>query len=402
MSQTPPAAPALPLLALCLAAFSSLASMRACDSLLPVLADAFATTPGAAAQTVAAFALAYGVVQLLVAPLGDRFGRTRVMATACALAAAANAAVMAAPTLETMTVARVLAGAASGGIVPMALALIGDAVPFAQRQQTLARLMVATNMGLMAGIWLGGVLADAFGWRTVFAVLALAFGAVAVPLWRDAGRRVQPVGVSAGAGPGLGLARALAGFGQVLRIRWARWVLGLVFLEGALVFASVAFVPTFLHEQHGLSLGQAGAVMATYACAGLVYTPLAGWLVARLGSRGQAICGAVSIGSGAALLAVAQAWTWAIPGCMLAGFGFFMLHSTLQLHATQMAPTWRATAVSLFAICLFSGQSLGVALAAWAVDLGALRVVFTITAVSLPVLGVVFSRALARQGAASA
>jgi predicted MFS family arabinose efflux permease len=370
--------------------------MRACDPLLPLLADAFATTPGAAAQTVAAFALSYGIVQFLVGPLGDRFGRTRVMATACGLAACANVAVMLAPTLDAMTVARVLAGAASGGIVPMALALIGDAVPFTQRQQTLARLMVATNMGLMAGIWLGGVLADAFGWRTVFAALALAFATVAAPLWRDARRRTPPRRGVPAAGNGHAARQAFAGFVAVLRIRWARWVLALVFLEGALVFATVAFVPTFLHEQHGLSLGQAGAVMATYACAGLAYAPLAGRLVARLGSRGQAICGAGAIGCGAAVLAVAPAWAWAVPGCLLAGFGFFMLHSTLQLHATQMAPAQRASAISLFVVCLFSGQSLGVELASWAVDRGWLQAVFALTALSLPLLGAAFSRALAR------
>lgn len=403
LSQSPACvAPALPLLALCLAAFSSLASMRACDPLLPLLADAFTTTPGAAAQTVAAFALSYGVVQFLVGPMGDRFGRTRVMATACALAAAANVAVMLAPTLEAMTAARVLAGAASGGIVPMALALIGDTVPFAQRQQTLARLMVATNMGLMAGIWLGGVLAQAFGWRIVFATLALAFAIVAAPLWRDARLRAKPGGLAPRAGEGNAARQAFAGFDQVLRIRWARWVLALVFLEGALVFATVAFVPTFLHEQHGLSLGQAGAVMATYACAGLAYAPLAGRLVARLGSRGQAVWGAGAIGCGAGLLALAPGWAWAIPGCALTGFGFFMLHSTLQLHATQMAPAQRASAISLFVVCLFSGQSLGVELASWAVDRGGLQGVFAVTALALPVLGAVFSRALSRHAAGPA
>ena len=403
LSQAPDCrAPALPLLALCLAAFSSLASMRACDPLLPLLADAFTTTPGAAAQTVASFALSYGVVQFLVGPLGDRFGRTRVMATACALAAAANVAAMLAPTLAAMTVARVLAGAASGGIVPMALALIGDTVPFSQRQQTLARLMVATNMGLMAGIWLGGVLAQAFGWRTVFAALALAFALVAVPLWRDARLRAAPGGLVPGTGKGTPAQQAFARFAQVLRVRWARWVLALVFLEGALVFATVAFVPTFLHEQHGLSLGQAGAVMATYACGGLAYARLAGRLVARLGSSGQAVWGSGAIGCGAGLLALAPGWAWAVPGCVLTGFGFFMLHSTLQLHATQMAPAQRASAVSLFVICLFSGQSLGVELASWAVDRGGLQAVFAVTALCLPLLGAVFRWALSRHATAPA
>lgn len=395
-------AAALPLFVLCLAAFSSLASMRACDALLPMLADTFATTPGTAAQTVAGFAFAYGTVQFLVGPLGDRVGRLRVMAAACIAGAVANVGVLLASTLEAMTVARVLAGAASGGIVPMSLALIGDAVAFERRQQTLARLMLATHMGMIAGLWLGGMLAEALGWRAVFAALALGFAAVAVPLLRHASRAQPHPGAPVAGGRG-GLAGAFAGFAEVLRVRWARWVVVLVGLEGALVFATLAFVPTFLHDAFGLTLGQAGAVMALYAAAGLVYAPLAGRFAQRLGERGQALAGACAIGAAAALLAASRSWSWAVPACLLAGFGFFMLHSTLQLHATQMAPTRRATGISLFVISLFGGQALGVALAAWIVDHGSVRAVFLLTAVTVPLLGLAFRHGLARhaQGALS-
>ena len=47
--------------------------------------------------------------------------------------------------------------------------------------------------------------------------------------------------------------------------------------------------------------------------------------------------------------------------CALAGLGFFMMHNTLQVHATQMAPDSRGTGIAAFAVGLFSGQSTGVA-----------------------------------------
>src|SRR5690606_39574701 len=55
-----------------LAAFASMASMRWCDALLPALADEFSTTAGQSAQVVYAFTIAYGVMQLIYGPLGDR------------------------------------------------------------------------------------------------------------------------------------------------------------------------------------------------------------------------------------------------------------------------------------------------------------------------------------------
>lgn len=388
-----PAAPALPLLVVCLASFSSLAAMRACDPLLPVLADEFGTTTGAAAQTISAFTLAYGLTQFLYGPVSDRLGRTRVMAFACLACALANLAVAAAQGLGAATAARVLAGAASGGIVPISLALIGDAVAYERRQETLARLMLATNLGMMSGQWLGGMLADAVGWRAVFVCLSVAFAAVSVPLFADARRR-RAASVAAPA-PAPAPGGVLAGFAEVLRDPWARWILVITLLEGALVFSSMAFVPSFLHDTYGLSPGQAGAVMALYAGAGLVYTPLARPIIRRLGERGQALAGAFTIALGTTLLAASTSWGWAVPGCFLTGLGFFMLHSTLQTHATQMAPTRRATGVSLFVVCLFTGQAGGVALAAHAVDLASARWVFALTALALPLVGLAFRHGLA-------
>jgi predicted MFS family arabinose efflux permease len=72
-----------------------------------------------------------------------------------------------------------------------------------------------------------------------------------------------------------------------------------------------------------------------------------------------------------------------------------MLHNTLQLHATQMAPESRGAAVALFAFCLFSGQSTGVWLAAHVVDTVGTRPVFLLSAVGLPLLAIEFRRRLA-------
>ncbi|MEO8278670.1 MAG: MFS transporter, partial [Ideonella sp.] len=43
--------------------------------------------------------------------------------------------------------------------------------------------------------------------------------------------------------------------------------------------------------------------------------------------------------------------------------GFYMMHNTLQTHATQMAPERRGAAVAAFSACFFMGQSVGVGLA---------------------------------------
>ena len=65
-----------------LAAFASMAAMRVCDPMLVTLSQEFAVTTGDASAVVAAFAVAYGVLQLFYGPLGDRIGKLRVIAAA--------------------------------------------------------------------------------------------------------------------------------------------------------------------------------------------------------------------------------------------------------------------------------------------------------------------------------
>ena len=90
---------------------------------------------------------------------------------------------------------------------------------------------------------------------------------------------------------------------------------------------------------------------------------------------------------------------WAVPCLMAAGTGLYMLHNTLQVHATQMAPEARGAAVSLFALSLFTGQSAGVWISARIVDQFGTRPVFAVAALGLPLLALEFRRRLAARAA---
>ena len=68
------------------AGFASQAMVRVTDSLLPQIAADFATSVGAASIVVAAYAVSHGSIQLIIGPVGDRFGKYRTVAVMCALA----------------------------------------------------------------------------------------------------------------------------------------------------------------------------------------------------------------------------------------------------------------------------------------------------------------------------
>ena len=374
-----------------LAGFASMASMRMCDPMLVVLGQEFQVTTGEASRVVSAFAVAYGVLQLFYGPLGDRFGKLRVISLAVLACAVFSAITSMATDLNVLVAMRAFMGAAAAGIIPLAMAWIGDQVPYDRRQETLARLMGATVSGMMVGLWFGGFAAEHWGWRSAFAVMSAVFGVAALLLRKL--RSLSPNQVA----ETVGFLAYFSNTWQMLRIRRVRQVLTVVAIEGALVFGVMAFIPTHLHQQFDLSVVVAGSVMMLYGVGGLLYSQLARrWLVWLGGERGLVRTGAVSIVLGLLLLALAQQPVLGMLACFATGFGFYMLHNTLQVQATQMAPASRGTAVTLFACLLFFGQSSGVLAIAFSVDRGWLPYAFTAAACGVAALGVAVSRLVGR------
>src|SRR5262245_63429959 len=96
----------------------------------------------------------------------------------CLLVVALSALVCAVATSFSVLVAmRVAAGLMAGGVFPVAMALVGDLVPFNQRQVAIGRLLAVGLTGNLVGSSIAGVIGDLLGWRGVFAILGL-FGSI--------------------------------------------------------------------------------------------------------------------------------------------------------------------------------------------------------------------------------
>ena len=352
---------------LALTAFGSGLSMRVNDALLPELSREFGVALGTASQVIALFAIAYGVAQLFFGPLGDRHGKYRVIrwaAAACALTALACAL---APDFDMLRLARVAAGATAAAIIPLAMAWIGDVVRYERRQPVLARFLIGQIAGVSAGVWIGGLAADHGSWRQPYFAIAGLYGLASLALLAlerrlpaHARARRAPAGERGGV--------AVAAFAEVIGRRWARAVLLLVFLEGMCLFGPLAFVASHLHARFGLSLASAGGVVMLFGLGGIGFAVLSAPLVSRLGEDGLARWGGRGMGLALLLVGFAPAWGWTLAGCLLLGVAFYMLHNTLQVHATQMAPDRRGAAVAAFSACFFLGQFAGVSLAGLAVE----------------------------------
>jgi len=377
--------------ALSVAAFASAASMRVADSLLPEMAVEFATTPGAVATSViTTFTVAYGAIQIAFGPIGDRFGKVRTIAVASLLSALAQIGCVLAATADQLSLARIVAGAAAGGVIPLCLAWIGDVVSFENRQRVLARFLLGQILGLASGQALGGWIGDAFGWRASFLMLGGLFflGGIA-PL---IALKLQPASMTGATGPA-GRVRPL----EALSRPHVRMVISTVFLEGAAMYGAFSYIGTDLQLRYGVSVAAAGSLLTAFALGALGYAIAVGRLVSIMSRARIAILGSIALAVGFALIALVPLLSVALAALVILGFGFYMLHNSLQTEATQMIPEARGTALAMFASMLFIGQAAGVALAGPFFDRVGGPPLYLAAAFMLPIIAARFARALARR-----
>ncbi|MBN9449635.1 MAG: MFS transporter, partial [Bosea sp.] len=152
-AQPQPAPGSLKALILVLGAcgFASTFTMRILDPLVPTLASEFTRSVPQVAAIATAFSFAYAVGQPFLGPVADSFGKLRTISTCLLLLATLSAAAAFAWSFDALTIMRTAAGIVAGGVIPAAMAAIGDRAPMAERQVQLGRFLVLMIVGQMAG-----------------------------------------------------------------------------------------------------------------------------------------------------------------------------------------------------------------------------------------------------------
>ena len=335
-------------------------------------------------------------MQLVIGPFGDRLGKYLCIAIAAAISALMVLACGLAPTLPLLVAARLGSGLATGWMVPLALAFIGDVIPYERRQQVIGTFLSGQILGQMFGQAAGGVLGDYFGWRTVFFLLAGMLAIATIGLFHELLRNpvTHPSRAPVRQGGGF-----VADNKAVLRSPWSRTLIALAFVEAASIFGAFAFVGADLHIRFGESFTVVGLFVGFFALGGLSYSLSVRALVKRLGPAGLASSGGMVLAVAFVILAV-EPVAWLAPIAIFGvGLGFYMLHNTLQTNATQMTPEARGTAVGLFSAGLYLGQTAGSAVGGFVFDRFTAVPVFLGAALILLLTGLYFSRQLKQRAA---
>jgi predicted MFS family arabinose efflux permease len=344
---------------LALAGFNAGISHRCVEPMLPQLAEDFGASVSAASVVMTTYAFAYAASLLLQGPLGDRYGKLRVVTWGMGLAGVASIGCALGWDLSSLAAMRLATGLFASASVALGMAYIGDVVPLAERQTTIAHFIAGSMLGQMLGPLVGGGLTDWFGWRTSFALLGIVFLCVALVLYLRT--------VSGWPSRRAGRFRPFTIYVELWRRRAMRWLLAVGIAETFFFFGAFAFLGAFLKSRFDVSYTTIGLVLAGYGVGGLIYSLAARVFIRSLGERGLVLVGG-ALGAALFVSVVLVPYLALTFVCTVGlGLAFYLIHNTIQAKATEVAPEARGSAVALYATGWALGQAIGVAVIGLAV-----------------------------------
>ncbi len=230
------------------------------------------------------FALVYITAGIPIAYWADRSNRRNIIAVALAIWSGMTALSGLAQNYTHLLLARIGVGIGEAGGSPPAHSMISDYYPPERRGTAMAIYSVGLHFGILLGFLLGGVIAQAFGWRAAFFAVGLPGVVFAVIFLLTVKEPVRGRFEHSGQAEHKPTLRETIESLSSFRSIW--------YLAFGAAFAAFAgygngnFAPSYLIRNHGMTLGEVGVVLAVFGGGGgMIGVFLGGYLSDRLGVR---------------------------------------------------------------------------------------------------------------------
>ncbi|MDF3851779.1 MFS transporter [Achromobacter denitrificans] len=262
----------------------AVASLYYSQPMLGVLGGELDAAPGALGWIPTLTQLGYAFGILLLAPLGDRYDRKRIILAKSAALAAGLLLAGFAPGMGTMLAASFAVGLAATmaqDIVPAAATL----APPERRGAIVGTVMTGLLLGILLSRVVGGFVAEHFGWRVMFWLAALGIAALSLALWRHLPRFAPTSRL-----PYRALLGSLATlWRQHPELRRSAVAQGLLYMGFSAFWSTLAVM---LHEAPFHLGADAAGAFGLAGAAGALAAPLAGRVADRRGPARLARLGA--------------------------------------------------------------------------------------------------------------
>lgn len=238
------------------------------------------------------------IVQVVIGPIADRFGRRPVMLGAMVFFVAGTIGALAAPTAEFFLAMRMVQAISAAGMV-LARAVVRDMYPAAQAASMIGYVTMGMSIAPMLAPTIGGVLDEAFGWRAPLWFLLGGGAAITALIWADLGETAARSASS--------LREQIDRYPTLLRSRrfWGYSLTSM--LASASFFAYLGGAPFVATEIHHMTPRQVGFGFAAPAVGYATGNFIAGRFSTRLGLNRMILIGTLVIITGLGTLALLEA-----------------------------------------------------------------------------------------------
>jgi predicted MFS family arabinose efflux permease len=348
---TPSSPSALAAVAVTLCGVCAFLGLYCTQPMLPMLEELFRASKTAVGMTVSAATLGVAVSAPIFGAIAERLPRKRVIVFAVIGVTVPTLLAATSTTLAQLIFWRFLQGITVPGIIAVVITYIGEEWPPDRVALIMSFYVSGTALGGFIGRLTGGIIADHFNWRASFLALGLASlaGAAAIALWLPRGTR-KPTITSNGSESRFTY--------QLLRNRRliATFAVGFNVLFSMVgVFTWITFylsAPPF-----NLSTSALSSLFFVYLI-GLAITPLAGYIITRVGLR-AGIAGAILCSITGVLLTLSHSLAIVIVGLTLLSSGVFIAQTASSSHLRVAAPAGaRVTAAGLYLTCYYLGGAM--------------------------------------------
>lgn len=277
---------------------------------LPGMARWFDVDYAVMQLSVSTYLAGSAVLQIIVGPLSDRFGRRPVILVALVLFVLATLAAIFAPNAQWFLAARIMQAVVATGMA-LSRAVIRDMVPAEQAASMIGYVTMAMSVVPMIGPAVGGALDEWFGWQASFVLLVAAGLMMIVMVWADLGETAHPSGRS--------LAAQLAEYPELLKSPRFWGYAGVASLASGAFFAYLGGSPFVGEKVFRLSPAVIGYYFAAPAIGYAIGNFLAGRFSTRVGLDRMVLIGTVF---STATLLVGAALTHPLPAHPMIFFPF--------------------------------------------------------------------------------
>ena len=152
--------------------FMAMVTLTIIGTALPVIMADLGGDQTSLSWTVTGTLLANAATTPVWGKLADLFDKKKLLQLSIVIFVLGSAMAGLAPTIEFLILARVVQGVAMGGIMALAMTIMGTIIPPRERGRYAGYMGAVMAVATSAGPLLGGLIVDLFGWRWVFLIPA--------------------------------------------------------------------------------------------------------------------------------------------------------------------------------------------------------------------------------------